>query len=146
MGARAMVALLRQEYQVKVPEYVCGVSCTLLAIRLLTPVTLISRSLMLDFFRSVEPDSVKERNLKKKTSTPKRPPSGSEGVMEVWAVDQHDRWGGRFGLWCHVGTDPFSGRIAWLKVWWCNRNPRLLMKYYLDAGRQVGGMSFSPKF
>ena len=59
--------------------------------------------------------------------------------MEYWSIDQHDKWG-RFGLWLHLGLDPYSGRFAWLKVWWCNRNPRLLINYYLEAGRKVGGM------
>ncbi len=62
--------------------------------------------------------------------------------MEYWSIDQHDKWG-RFGLWLHLGIDPFSGRIAWLKIWWCNRNPQLLINYYLDAGRQVGGSIIS---
>ena len=62
--------------------------------------------------------------------------------MEYWSIDQHDKWG-RFGLWLHLGIDPFTGRFAWLKTWWCNRNPRLLINYYLDAGRQVGGRIIS---
>ena len=61
---------------------------------------------------------------------------------EYWSIDQHDKWG-RFGLWLHLGIDPFTGRFAWLKIWWCNRNPRLLINYYLDAGRQVGGRIIS---
>ncbi len=58
--------------------------------------------------------------------------------MEYWSIDQHDKWG-RFGLWLHLGLDPYSGRFAWLKIWWCNRNPRLLINYYLEAAREIGG-------
>jgi hypothetical protein len=63
----------------------------------------------------------------------------SAGVMEYLSIDQHDKWG-RFGLWLHLATDPFNSRVAWLKIWWCNRNPHLLINYYLEAGRKVGGM------
>lgn len=59
--------------------------------------------------------------------------------MESLSIDQHDKWG-RFGLWMHLGMDPFTGRIAWMKVWWCNRNPRLIIGFYLDAARKVGGI------
>ena len=61
------------------------------------------------------------------------------GVMECWSIDQHDKWE-RFGLWLHLGTDPCTGRFAWFRIWWCNRNPRLLMSYYLAAARMVKGM------
>ena len=57
-------------------------------------------------------------------------------------VDQHDKWK-RFGLWLHIGLDPFPGRIAWLKIWWTNRNPRLVTSYYLNASRAVGGKLIS---
>ncbi|KAM6489625.1 hypothetical protein JOM56_014947 [Amanita muscaria] len=63
--------------------------------------------------------------------------------MEYWSIDQHDKWG-RFGLWLHLGIDPYPGRFAWLKVWWCNRNPRLLIHYYLEAARKIGGMIHVP--
>lgn len=62
------------------------------------------------------------------------------GVMDILTFDQHDKWK-RFGLWLHLGLDPYCGRLAWLKVWWCNRNPRLIASYYIEAGRKVGGVS-----
>src|ERR1700678_3464732 len=64
------------------------------------------------------------------------------GVNDVWPQDQHDKWG-RFGLWLHAGLEAFSGEINWLKVWWTNKNPRLITKYYLDTCRQIGGAWFS---
>ena len=63
------------------------------------------------------------------------------GVNDVWPQDQHDKWG-RFGLWLHAGLEAFSGEINWLKIWWTNRNPRLIMKYYIDTCWQIGGMLF----
>ncbi|KAM6490176.1 hypothetical protein JOM56_014368, partial [Amanita muscaria] len=112
MGARRMVTTIRKDYLIKVSE------------------DLVNR-----FLRDKEPDAVEAR----KSGRFKRRRFWSAGVMEYWSIDQHDKWG-RFGLWLHLGIDPFSGRIAWLKIWWCNRNPRLLINYYLDAGRHVGGI------
>lgn len=62
--------------------------------------------------------------------------------MDILAFDQHDKWK-RFGLWLHACVDPFSGRIAWLNVWWTNRNPKLITGYYIKSGRQVGGWQSS---
>ena len=47
------------------------------------------------------------------------------------AVDQHDKWKW-FGLSLHTGIDPFPGRIHWIKVWWTNSNPKLILSYYLE--------------
>ena len=63
------------------------------------------------------------------------------GVNDVWPQDQHDKWG-RFGLWLHAGLEAFSGEINWLKIWWTNKNPRLVAKYYLDTCRRIGGKLF----
>ena len=63
------------------------------------------------------------------------------GINDVWPQDQHDKWG-RFGLWLHAGLEAFSGEINWLKIWWMNRNPRLITKYYIDTCRRIGGTSF----
>ncbi|KAJ7086781.1 hypothetical protein B0H15DRAFT_781757 [Mycena belliarum] len=63
--------------------------------------------------------------------------------MDILAFDQHDKWK-RFGLWLHVGLDPFPGRIAWLKIWWTNRNPKLITSYYINACRLIGGTQFLP--
>lgn len=58
--------------------------------------------------------------------------------MAILMMDQHDKWG-QYHLWLHVGIDPFTGYIAWLKIWRTNHNPRLIAKYYLDAIRELGG-------
>lgn len=62
------------------------------------------------------------------------------GVNDVWAQDQHDKWG-HFGLWMHAGIEAFSGEFNWLNIWWTNKNPRLTTKYYLDTCRRIGGKS-----
>ncbi|KAG2130210.1 uncharacterized protein EDB93DRAFT_1332123 [Suillus bovinus] len=61
------------------------------------------------------------------------------GVNDVWPQDQHDKWL-RFGLWLHISLDPFTGWINWLKVWWTNKNPRLIARYYLDCCRKLGAV------
>ena len=61
------------------------------------------------------------------------------GINDVWPQDQHDKWG-RFGLWLHAGIEAFSGKINWLKVWWTNKNLKLVAKYYLDTCRRIGGV------
>lgn len=60
--------------------------------------------------------------------------------MDMWTIDQHDKWK-RFGLWLHIGLDPFNGHMEWLKIWWTNRNPRLVASYYIEAGRKAKGKS-----
>jgi hypothetical protein len=42
--------------------------------------------------------------------------------MDMLTCDQHDK-SKRFVLWLHLGLDPYGGRLAWLKIWWTNRNP-----------------------
>jgi hypothetical protein len=27
----------------------------------------------------------------------------------------------------------------WMKVWWTNRQPRLIVSYYIEAARKLGG-------
>ncbi|KAK2463877.1 hypothetical protein APHAL10511_004049 [Amanita phalloides] len=95
----------------------------------------VSEKLLNDFLKTIEPDAVEAR----KRGRFKRRRFWSAGVMEFWSIDQDDKWG-RFGLWLHLGIDPYTGRFAWVKIWWCNRNPRLLISYYLEAARQLGGI------
>jgi hypothetical protein len=52
-------------------------------------------------------------------------------------VDQHDKWQ-CFGLHLHTGSDPFPGQIHWIKVWWMNRNPKLIASYYLGHIKKTG--------
>ena len=64
------------------------------------------------------------------------------GVNDVWAQDQHDKWGPRFGLWLHNNINPFMGYNDWLKVWWTNKNPpRLIAGYHIETVRAYGGAS-----
>jgi hypothetical protein len=59
------------------------------------------------------------------------------GVNDLFAVDQHDKWL-RFGLALNTGIEPFSGRIMWMRVWHSNRNPQLILTYYLETIQELG--------
>lgn len=89
---------------------------------------------MADYLRLTEPEAVQSRMGRKF----KRRRFWAAGVNDIWAMDQHDKWK-HFGLYLHVAVEPFSGRILWLKIWWTNRNPRLITSYYLEAARREGG-------
>ena len=60
-------------------------------------------------------------------------------MNDILAVDQHDKWLYKFGLALHVGIDPFIGRICWIKIWWTNKNPRLICSYYIEWIHENGG-------
>ncbi|KAJ7772003.1 hypothetical protein DFH07DRAFT_866290 [Mycena maculata] len=111
-GARVMGDTLRQDYGIKV-----------------------SKNFLLEFFKVSEPEAVRRRKLRRF----RRKRFWSAGVMDIIAVDQHDKWK-RFGLWLHVGLDPFTGHIAWLCIWWTNHNSCLICSYYIKAGHEVGGI------
>ncbi|KAI6010306.1 hypothetical protein BKA83DRAFT_4132816 [Pisolithus microcarpus] len=53
------------------------------------------------------------------------------------SVDQHDKWN-RFGLAPHTGVEPFSRKILWIRIWHSNRNPQLILSYYLDVVEELG--------
>ena len=36
------------------------------------------------------------------------------------------------------GVEPFSGKILWIRVWHSNRNPQLILSYYLDVVNETG--------
>ncbi|KAK6991985.1 hypothetical protein R3P38DRAFT_3409105 [Favolaschia claudopus] len=112
MGARAMVSLLRQDYGIKISE-----------------------NFLNKFFKEIEPDALRQRVAKKF----KQKRFWSAGVMDMICFDQHDKWK-RFGLWPHLGLNPYTGRILWLNIWWTNRNPKLVTSYYIIACRRVGGV------
>ena len=94
------------------------------------------RETISSLLKNMEPDEVVQR----RRHGFRRRYFWAAGVNDVWPQDQHDKWG-RFGLWMHAGIEAFSGEFNWLKVWWTNKNPRLIKKYYLDTCRRIGGES-----
>jgi hypothetical protein len=98
------------------------------------------RPLIAGLLKAVEPEAVANRRQRGF----RRRHFWAAGVNDVWPQDQHDKWG-RFGLWLHAGIEAFSGEINWIKIWWTNKNPRLIAKFYLDTCRRIGG-TFLPSW
>ncbi|KAK1225454.1 hypothetical protein PQX77_011603 [Marasmius sp. AFHP31] len=92
----------------------------------------VSRAVVMKWFDQWEPDLVRERKHRRL----RRKRFWAAGAADVWCVDQHDKWK-KYGLGLHTGVDPFIGQIKWLRVWWTNRNPRLIFRYYLDTVRRL---------
>ena len=67
-----------------------------------------TRNLVVMYFRVYEPDLVCERK------------AGRLKRRRFWAAGVNDM------------LDPFPGRIHWIKVWWTNSNPKLILSYYLE--------------
>ncbi|KAG2755636.1 hypothetical protein P692DRAFT_201800752 [Suillus brevipes Sb2] len=44
----------------------------------------------------------------------------------------------QFGLALHTGVEPFSGHIMWIRVWHSNRNPQLILTYYVKTTEKLG--------
>ncbi|KAJ8077842.1 hypothetical protein PM082_002282 [Marasmius tenuissimus] len=109
-GVKEMVGLLSREKNMRVP-----------------------RSVVTAWFRQWEPDLVRER----KKGRLRRKRFWAAGAADVWCVDQHDKWK-KYGIGLHTGVDPFIGQVKWLRVWWTNRNPRLIFHFYLDTIRKLG--------
>ncbi|KAG9312434.1 hypothetical protein JVU11DRAFT_6818 [Chiua virens] len=109
-GAREMVSLLFHEHGLSVP-----------------------RRVVQEYFQLYEPHLIQARRANRL----KRRRFWAAGVNDIWAVDQHDKWL-RFGLALHTGIEPFSGRILWMKVWHSNRNPQLILSYYLETVESLG--------
>ncbi|KAJ7465042.1 hypothetical protein FB451DRAFT_1352670 [Mycena latifolia] len=91
-------------------------------------------NIVTDYFSIYELELVKERRKNRL----RRKRFWAAGVNDLWAVDQHDKWKYKFGLALHSGIDPFIGRIHWMKIWWTNSNPRLILSYYVDAVEELG--------
>ncbi|KAJ7251060.1 hypothetical protein C8J57DRAFT_1238923 [Mycena rebaudengoi] len=98
----------------------------------------VSRALVVEYFALYEPEMVRERRKNRL----RRKRFWAAGVNDMWAVDQHDKWKHKFGLALHSCTDPFVGVMHWMKIWWTNSNPRLILSYHLDRVEEVGGTKF----
>ena len=93
------------------------------------------RTVMREYFVTHEPHLLRQR----KVNCLQRRRFWAAGVNDIWAVNQHDKWL-RFGLALHTGIEPFSGHILWMKVWHSNRNPQLILSYYLETVEGFGRM------
>jgi len=91
------------------------------------------RNVVISYFAAYEAGLVRQRKARRL----QRRRFWAAGVNDLFAVDQHDKWL-RFGLALHTGIEPFSGRIMWIRVWHSNRNPQLILSYYLDTIEKLG--------
>jgi hypothetical protein len=92
-----------------------------------------NRSVISDYFHEYEPQLLLQRKAKRF----RRKRFWAAGVNDVWCVDQHDKWK-RFGLALHLGVEPFSGKLLWLRIWHSNSDPGLISQYYIDTVRELG--------
>jgi hypothetical protein len=83
------------------------------------------RDLVFELLHTVEYEAVQQHRHRRL----KRRRFWAAGVNDVWPQDQHDKWG-RFGIWLHASLEAFSGEINWLRVWWTNKNPKLITSYF----------------
>ncbi|KAI0310015.1 hypothetical protein OF83DRAFT_1278963 [Amylostereum chailletii] len=93
------------------------------------------RELVELYLRLAEPEAVQSRRRHRLG----RRICWSAGINDIWPQDQHDKWK-RFGLFLHVSLEMHGGYINWLKIWWTNRNSRLITRFYLDRAREIGGI------
>ncbi|KAJ3774485.1 hypothetical protein FB446DRAFT_786925 [Lentinula raphanica] len=94
----------------------------------------VSRPMLWKYFKQYEPELIKKR----KARNLKRKQFYSAGVNDMWAMDQHDKWKYKFGLALHICIDSFTGIMKWLKIWWTNSNPCIVVSYYLEVIRTTG--------
>ncbi|KAJ7694463.1 hypothetical protein B0H14DRAFT_3120320 [Mycena olivaceomarginata] len=95
----------------------------------------IHRKDVADILKQMEPEKVAARYGRRF----KRSRFYSAGVMEILSFDQHDKWK-YYGLYLHLGMDPYTGRLHWNKIWWTNRNTAPVTSYYLGAVRRQNTM------
>ncbi|OBZ74272.1 hypothetical protein A0H81_05042 [Grifola frondosa] len=95
----------------------------------------VSRKLICEYMNRYHAEEVRARKAQRLL----RRQFWTVGVNDIWCMDQHDKWR-RFELYLHIGVEPFSGRILWLKIWWTNRNPRLVCGWYCDTVESLGAM------
>ncbi|KAG2342757.1 hypothetical protein BDR05DRAFT_885893 [Suillus weaverae] len=93
----------------------------------------VSRNIVIAYFANYEADLVRQRKARRL----RRKWFWAAGINALFAVDQHDKWL-RFGLALHTGIKPFSGCIMWMRVWHSNRNPQLILTYYLETIQELG--------
>lgn len=60
------------------------------------------------------------------------------GPNYAWSTDGYDKLK-RWGFYIHSCIDTYSRYILWLQVGISNKNSKLILKYYLDAIKELDG-------
>ena len=97
---------------------------------------IVKRARVMTLLRELDPDGVESRRKKRL----RRRAYHAKGPNFVWHIDGHDKLK-PFGFSVHGCIDGFSRRLLWLEVGPTNKNPEVIAKYYLDAVKQLGGVS-----
>ncbi|KAJ4466608.1 hypothetical protein C8J55DRAFT_439669, partial [Lentinula edodes] len=97
----------------------------------------VSKHVLIAYFKKYEPHLIKARKARRL----KRKQFIAAGVNDLYTMDQHDKWKYKLGLCLHICLDPFTGVIKWLKIWWNNSNPVLIVSYYIEAVRANKGVT-----
>ena len=61
-----------------------------------------------------------------------------KGPNYIWHIDGYDKLK-PYGFCVHGAIDGYSRRIMWLEVGRSNNNPRLVVSYFLDCVKALGG-------
>lgn len=96
---------------------------------------LVRRDTVMRALRIIDPEGVqlrKRRRLKqRKYNTP--------GPNFLWHIDGWDKLK-PYGFCVHAGIDGFSRRLLWLEVSDTNKNPNVVVDYFLSTVQQLGGV------
>jgi hypothetical protein len=72
-----------------------------------------------------------------------------KGPNAVWSCDGYDKLS-RWGFAIHGGIDVYSRNLVWLRLAHSNRDPRVILAYYLDAidenTSNFGGQGFAAPY
>ena len=126
MGVWQLVAMLCQDYCLKVFEYVC--------LLLTLCIDLFFAFIQENGFGLSQPHRARSHQLSQMEALSSEKVLVSR-AMDIWSCNQHNKWK-RFSLWLHLGFDPYPSKLQWLKVWWSNCDPQLIGSYYLEAAQK----------
>jgi hypothetical protein len=83
-----------------------------------------------------EPQAVEARRPGKGKGKRIRGRYSAPGVNDHWCLNQNDKLKS-FGIWQHLGVEPISGRILWLKAWFTNRNQAFICSLFINTVRNL---------
>ena len=96
---------------------------------------MVKRAKVMTLMRELDPESVESRHKKRLGQCAYH----TKGPNSIWYIDSHDKLK-PFGFSVHGCINGFSRRLLWLEVGSTNKNPEVIVKYYLDAVKWVAGV------
>ncbi len=95
----------------------------------------VTRDVVRRVLRVLDPDGVEARSRHRL----RRRSYHTKGPNYLWHIDGYDKLK-PFGFCVHGAIDGYSRKVIWLEVANSNNNPRIVVQYYLDYARQIGGV------